>query len=406
MWLSRWVGGRASRVLSQVCLCARGGWRCSVAALPLPLACQPLVRLCRARTLFSRGLRSTPTPPPTHAHVQVMHLAPSVRSSQFWREVQLLRRCAHPRIVPVYGVAVQVSWRRCGDRARARACGVCTPSASCLVRPAWLPGLAASIHPQGQLLMVAMRLMLGGSLRMALRDPDRRAQLRWEAKCGRAPACALVHGKHVWEFVKLVFQSSDLTAGGPCIRPMLLYGPQGAPGGAGRSGGAGLPARRGARAAQRHQGAPGLGGGSGPGWRWAGPRLRCAVHGTRMQPPSPIRHPLLTARPCAAPPPALVTPQSANVLLTRDWRARLSDLGVAQALGAASARTAAGGSRLYASPEQLLGKRCTLAADVYSLGLLLVELATRRLISRRASWALPQAPGDCPQVRGRGAAAG
>lgn len=89
--------------------------------------------------------------------------------------------------------------------------------------------------------------------------------------------------------------------------------------------------------------------------------------------------------------------KSANVLLGTDWRARLSDLGTAQALGAGSARTAAGGSRLYAAPEQLMGERCTLAADVYSFGLCLVELCSRRLISRRASWALPRAPGDCPQ---------
>ena len=54
---------------------------------------------------------------------------------------------------------------------------------------------------------------------------------------------------------------------------------------------------------------------------------------------------------------------------------------------------------MYAAPEQLLGRRCTLAADVYSLGLLLVELTTGQVIARRGAWHLPHAPDDCPQAR-------
>ena len=41
------------------------------------------------------------------------------------------------------------------------------------------------------------------------------------------------------------------------------------------------------------------------------------------------------------------TARSANVLLTQDWRAALTDLGVAQVMES-TARTAAGGSNLYA----------------------------------------------------------
>lgn len=50
------------------------------------------------------------------------------------------------------------------------------------------------------------------------------------------------------------------------------------------------------------------------------------------------------------------------------------------------------------APEQLLGSPCTLTADIYSLGVLLVVLATRRLLSNRGEWELPRAPRDCPSV--------
>lgn len=86
------------------------------------------------------------------------------------------------------------------------------------------------------------------------------------------------------------------------------------------------------------------------------------------------------------------------MLLAADGRACLSDLGLAQALGA-GIRTAAGFSRLYAAPEQLMGQRCGLAADVYSFGLLLVSLLTRQLMRERGSWRLPCAPEECPRVR-------
>ena len=52
------------------------------------------------------------------------------------------------------------------------------------------------------------------------------------------------------------------------------------------------------------------------------------------------------------------------MLLSEDLRGHLSDMGVSQVLGGASAATAVGCSHVYAAPEQLLGKRCTLAADM------------------------------------------
>ena len=46
---------------------------------------------------------------------QVFELEPGLSSGRVWREVALLRRCIHPRIVPVLGVAIQVSVMRCGS---------------------------------------------------------------------------------------------------------------------------------------------------------------------------------------------------------------------------------------------------------------------------------------------------
>ena len=51
-----------------------------------------------------------------------------------------------------------------------------------------------------------------------------------------------------------------------------------------------------------------------------------------------------------------------------------------------------------AAPEQLLGERCTLAADMYSLGVLLAELLNQQLQKKRRELVLPGAPQDCPQV--------
>ena len=43
-----------------------------------------------------------------------------------------------------------------------------------------------------------------------------------------------------------------------------------------------------------------------------------------------------------------------------------------------------------------MGQRVSLAADVYSLGVLLMELLTREPILRRGAWRLPHAPTECP----------
>ena len=51
-------------------------------------------------------------PPPLHPHhppaMQVVMLQSQMQSSVFWQEAGLLRLCIHPRIVPLYGVGINV----------------------------------------------------------------------------------------------------------------------------------------------------------------------------------------------------------------------------------------------------------------------------------------------------------
>ncbi|KAL4437186.1 hypothetical protein ABPG75_004325 [Micractinium tetrahymenae] len=87
--------------------------------------------------------------------------------------------------------------------------------------------------------------------------------------------------------------------------------------------------------------------------------------------------------------------KASNVLLSEGWRACVSDLGMAQMVGQGP-RSAAGFTATHAAPEQLLAQRCSLAADVYSLGLVLAELTTGQVVKRRGEWRLPRAPEECP----------
>ncbi|PSC75913.1 5 -nucleotidase isoform B [Micractinium conductrix] len=86
--------------------------------------------------------------------------------------------------------------------------------------------------------------------------------------------------------------------------------------------------------------------------------------------------------------------KSSNVLLTADLRACISDLGASQ-LAASMGRSVIGLTLCYAAPEQLLG-RCTVASDMFSFGVLLIEIATQTPVTRRGQWRLPLAP-KCSQ---------
>ncbi|MEM9557207.1 MAG: protein kinase [Acidobacteriota bacterium] len=68
-----------------------------------------------------------------------------------------------------------------------------------------------------------------------------------------------------------------------------------------------------------------------------------------------------------------------NILLTADYRVKLSDLGIAHIAGDGSSLTGSGmflGTFNYSAPEQLQGRRPTPATDLYALGVVLYEAAT------------------------------
>jgi serine/threonine protein kinase len=68
-----------------------------------------------------------------------------------------------------------------------------------------------------------------------------------------------------------------------------------------------------------------------------------------------------------------------NVLLDRSGRVRLTDFGIARLLSDTSGYTATGttiGTAAYLAPEQVRGERVGPAADVYALGLVLLEALT------------------------------
>lgn len=71
----------------------------------------------------------------------------------------------------------------------------------------------------------------------------------------------------------------------------------------------------------------------------------------------------------------------ANILLTREGRVKVSDFGVAKAIGEGTDLTRTGmvvGSPAYMAPEQVRGEAVDGRADLFSLGVILYELLLRR----------------------------
>ena len=84
-----------------------------------------------------------------------------------------------------------------------------------------------------------------------------------------------------------------------------------------------------------------------------------------------------------------------NILMGRDGRVALTDFGIARLLGEPEGHTRTGttvGSPAYLAPEQVRGLDITTATDVYSLGLVLVEMLTGRR-------AYPQTPTEAALAR-------
>lgn len=83
--------------------------RCMVA---LRSTLQPLGLASRQQALLVHALTTTPTIPHPLCCVQVFQLGNGTDSHAVWREVALLRRCVHERILPLYGVALRASIKR------------------------------------------------------------------------------------------------------------------------------------------------------------------------------------------------------------------------------------------------------------------------------------------------------
>ncbi|GAB4821550.1 hypothetical protein N2152v2_008596 [Parachlorella kessleri] len=85
-----------------------------------------------------------------------------------------------------------------------------------------------------------------------------------------------------------------------------------------------------------------------------------------------------------------------NVLVTHHWHAKLADVGTARYLRSGIASGACGGTILYAAPEQLLGLPCTAAADIFSLGLLMLAVVVGQAGQVRGLCLSPRVPEQCP----------
>ena len=69
----------------------------------------------------------------------------------------------------------------------------------------------------------------------------------------------------------------------------------------------------------------------------------------------------------------------ANIMVTADWRAKLTDFGVAHVASSSMTQTGAAlGSPKYMSPEQVTGQPLDPRSDIFSLGVVLYEMLTRR----------------------------
>ena len=102
--------------------------------------------------------------------------------------------------------------------------------------------------------------------------------------------------------------------------------------------------------------------------------MRCTSAFRRPFPCRPLLAPSDPLQPFSHPP-----TQSHNILLTPGGEAKVADVGLARVLAGTyvSRLDGVAGTFAWAAPELLLGERCTCAADMYSFGVVMWEVATR-----------------------------
>ena len=75
----------------------------------------------------------------------------------------------------------------------------------------------------------------------------------------------------------------------------------------------------------------------------------------------------------------------ANIMVSADWRAKLTDFGVAHVASSSMTQTGSSlGSPKYMSPEQVTGQKVDPRSDIFSLGVVLYEMLARRTPFERA----------------------
>ncbi|KAK9812471.1 hypothetical protein WJX73_002627 [Symbiochloris irregularis] len=90
--------------------------------------------------------------------------------------------------------------------------------------------------------------------------------------------------------------------------------------------------------------------------------------------------------------------KSANILLAHDKTAKIADVGLASTLSkSALSEHHRGGTLAWQSPEMLMGRPASFSADMWSFGVILLEIVTGQL-PQRGRYAISEVPEECPQA--------
>ncbi|KAK9792045.1 hypothetical protein WJX73_002538 [Symbiochloris irregularis] len=90
--------------------------------------------------------------------------------------------------------------------------------------------------------------------------------------------------------------------------------------------------------------------------------------------------------------------KSGNILLARDGTAKIADVGLARIMSKSRpiSKHNRGGTLAWQSPEMLMGDPASFSADMWSFGVILLEIVTGQA-PERSRYKTPQVPEQCPQ---------